>query len=168
MNKHSPLLAVLIAAAATASLEAYACECKRPASVNRAIESARAVFVGTVMEKGEVLVDCRDEGCDSASRLIGEGGKEYGLYDRITFDVRTAWKGVDRSTITISNERSTCHYSFNLSQTYLVYANESANGKLEVTICNRTAPVYLDGEPNWEADADISDLEKAEYVQEAR
>jgi hypothetical protein len=101
----------------------FACSCAPPPPPAAALAEATAVFAGTVInievEDGEIF--------SSADPVA------------VTFEVATVWKGPVQQTLLVTTARdsASCGYSFEVGQSYLVYAYD-AEDALQTGLCSRT------------------------------
>lgn len=101
----------------------YACSCIMPEPPLVSMEKSDAVFAGRV------------------TNIVPPANMMTTLDEnKITFDVSTYWKGIDRNPVQIFSAMSSasCGYEFEEGKEYLVYAHES-DGKLVTGLCTRTA-----------------------------
>lgn len=124
--KKLSLIAVLLTLTISLAVDApraYACSCIQPEPPAVAAEKSAAVFAGRVtdIEPPAVMTSTLDE-------------------NKITFDVSTAWKGVDANPVYIysSGSSASCGYEFEAGKEYLVYAYDN-EGRLSTGLCTRTA-----------------------------
>lgn len=106
-------------------INASACSCAEPFSVEKEFERSNAVFSGKVLEIREK-----------------KGLKGY-MTRSVLFEVTSTWKGIQQSQIIIATGLGggDCGIDFKEEQEYLVYAYESTmygEKKLITTICDRT------------------------------
>jgi hypothetical protein len=106
-----------------ANMAAQACKCAPPPPADKALETAAAVFVGTVQQVQH---------------------EEQSAVKIVTLTVEQAWKGLaaDQKTVTVQTSASgaDCGYGFQEKVGYLVYAH--GDGKsLGVSLCSRTRPL---------------------------
>lgn len=115
---------------------AYCCSCGE-LSPEEAFQSADAVFVGEVVRVERIL--------ERQDQNDAQGNPIYLQKVLTYFQVKDLWKGIETPMTTLSGiENNTCHYAFAEDQTYLVYANKSAESDtLTTTICQLTK-VYSD------------------------
>jgi hypothetical protein len=98
------------------------CHCDLPyGSLNEQIERARtsavAIFSGEVVS----IADAADD-----------------LNFQVTFKIGREWKGTLHRNIIVDTRRAGCGFPFKLHETYLVYARETDNNRIETSICERT------------------------------
>ncbi len=96
---------------------AFPCSCASSGGPATAFHESDAVFSGTV-------VDITPSG-------------NYGQI--VTFDVDRTWKGSNEPTISISQEGTTCDFSFSAGQSWLVYAYGKSS--LSTNVCTETKPL---------------------------
>lgn len=139
---------------------AFACSCGAPSTVQEGLDTADAVFTGTVVSVTPINQNAPG-----------------GIYSRtppsneVVFSVLSVWKGVLRPHVTVLTGTGSgdCGYGFMAGETYLVYAHSSqpgspvfyvGNARVELplgeqqfgtSICARTAPLA-------QAVADLSQL----------
>jgi hypothetical protein len=82
-----------------------AAECVFPQHPLRALEASEAVFVGLVLDVGEVAVS----------------GPEDSVFG-ITVQMLQSWKGPTADTVTMLGSASSTDYEFEVGTTYLIYA----------------------------------------------
>lgn len=108
--------------------EAGFCSCVGPQDVAAAVQSADAVFTGSVVSVRDTVVG---------------GGSAHGPWSmrRVTLRVKRAWKGAEtRDVIVLTGMGGgDCGFPFQRGKTYLVYAHRSDSGGLGAGICGRTA-----------------------------
>ncbi|NKE06592.1 hypothetical protein GWK17_14125 [Bacillus selenatarsenatis] len=109
-------MAVILMAAGltTFPTASHACKCVEEKSVEKELESSKAVFSGKVIEI-----------------------KTSNNNRKILFEVEETWKGVSQTEIILEDERSSCSTDFFEGESYLVYAHEF-QGELTTDICDRT------------------------------
>ncbi|MBT2682820.1 hypothetical protein J7E42_04240 [Bacillus sp. ISL-37] len=100
----------------------HACKCVEPQSVEREVESSKAVFSGKI-------IDIRTEKNNR----------------NILFEVEETWKGVSQTEIILKDEWSSCSLDFVEGESYLVYAYDF-QGELTTNICDRTKELSGAGE----------------------
>jgi hypothetical protein len=112
---YAPLFAALVFCGS--SQPVMACRCAPPPPPKKALESATAVFLGTVTN------------IDRAS-----GGSL-----QVTFKVATNFKGVKTEHVVVRTSASSasCGYGFTEGEVYLVYCTGEAD-KLSTNLCSRT------------------------------
>lgn len=108
---------------------AYSCSCAPSPDPLQALAEATAVFSGRVTDISQ-----------HRGRLT------------VTFDVDQQWKGETVPSVVITTSASTamCGFTFELNETYLVYASESQS-RLQTGQCSRTTRLNR-------ASADLSQL----------
>jgi hypothetical protein len=103
----------------------YACSCVYEQDSIKALDQAKAVFSGNVLEVKQKILD-------------SDGILEY--RDAVLFNVEQSWKGISQSQVivnTYSGGQSACGNEFKAGQTYLVFANGD-NNSLQTSICSLT------------------------------
>lgn len=131
---------VLVGFAASIPGAAYACSCASSAGESQeerarnAVEGARAVFAGEVVEIDRL----------SPEIIISSGDSV-----KVTFDVSRVWKGPARETLRVETARSdaSCGYDFDAGKRYLVYAYSATGGDsdvLQVNLCSATTQIEKD------------------------
>ncbi|WP_226641371.1 hypothetical protein [Mesobacillus subterraneus] len=105
------LLAIGLTTFPTAS---HACKCVEEKSIEKELESSKAVFSGKVIEI-----------------------KTSNNNRKVLFEVEETWKGVSQTEIILEDEWSSCSTDFFEGESYLVYAHEF-QGELTTDICDRT------------------------------
>lgn len=102
---------------------ARACSCME-IGPEEAVEQSDAIFEGRVV------------GVSPAQGEIGPGDNE------VVLRVVRAWKGVpqdeEQVTVRTASNSAACGYNFEPDRSYLVYASESSDGSLRVSLCSRT------------------------------
>jgi hypothetical protein len=95
-----------------------ACSCAPPPPPQTALKQSNAVFTGTV-------IGVTTSGNDHVVRLR----------------VESSWKGAKcgEATVVTASEDAACGYTFQVGQSYLVYAVKE-QGKLSTNLCSRTKP----------------------------
>jgi Tissue inhibitor of metalloproteinase. len=116
------LLAVLVLTGLMAfpEREASACSCAASGPKEK-LESYAAVFVGEVVDKG------------------GTKRSQFGKLRKYTFEVKEAWKGVEKSPFSIyayDGGEESCGYQFQVGQSYLVYSYQDKDGTLQTNLCS--------------------------------
>jgi len=102
----------------------HACSCVVPPPPAEALDSATAVFAGTVK-------DIRN--------------KDFGA--EVIFEVTQTWKGIKRTQVVVTTGQvgGACGYPFTQGTAYLVYAHQDTgnfeSGELSTNICSRTVPL---------------------------
>jgi hypothetical protein len=99
---------------------ALACSCAPPPPPKKALEGAKAVFVGKVTEIKE-----------------DENTFEY----VVTFEVQSTYKGVSTKKVQVRTATSgaACGYGFGKGKSYLVYCG--GKDQLRASLCSRTKPI---------------------------
>jgi hypothetical protein len=136
--RSKPALTLLIASIGllVVTTRVQACSCARViypkmsrgklirAKVNNALHQSAAVFSGEV-------VAIASEKADSAS---------FETWVEVKFRVRESWKGeiLKEASIWTSVGCCGCNYSFEVGETYLVYAYRIPGGELRTDACTRT------------------------------
>lgn len=117
-------LAVILLAAGltTFPTASHACKCVEEKSVEKELESSKAVFSGKVIEI-----------------------KHENNNRKILFEVEETWKGISQTEIILEDEWSSCSIDFFEGDSYLVYAYEFG-GELTTNICDRTRELSSAGE----------------------
>jgi hypothetical protein len=106
----------------------YCCSCNTP-SLRQSLKKAKAVFVGTVLEVGNIPQVARGY----------EGSKLYPIKFRVT----SSWKGIKTSEIVIlSNQLIVCGFIFQTGEKYLVYAYD--DDRVVLNGCARSGKVESD------------------------
>ncbi|MGN7413912.1 hypothetical protein [Paenibacillus sp. SAF-068] len=100
----------------------YACSCVE-SDVQKRLETYTAVFTGEVVKKGP-----------------SQQSKNDGLLTEYTFDVDTAWKGVDAKKMKIiasDGGSESCGIQFEKNHSYLIYAYQyEVDHKLHTNLCS--------------------------------
>ncbi|WLR57489.1 hypothetical protein LC048_11900 [Mesobacillus subterraneus] len=117
-------LAVILLAAGltTFPTSSHACKCVKEKSVEKELESSKAVFSGKVID------------------IKNKNNKR-----KILFEVEDTWKDVSQTEIILEDEWSSCSIDFFKGESYLVYAYEF-QGQLTTNICDRTKELSSAGE----------------------
>lgn len=107
---------------------AWACSCDLP-GLDAQLQDADAVFAGEVTDIGE---DGRDR--DTTAGLLA-----------IHLDVSEVWRGGVHARTVVHTEGSeaSCGYTFEATESYLVFVREDDQDRLRASLCSRTAS--LDG-----------------------
>lgn len=105
---------LMIVGLTTFPTASHACKCVEEPSVEKELESSKAVFSGKVID-------------------IKNGNNNR----RILFEVQDTWKGVSQTEIILQDEWSSCSIDFYKGESYLVYAYDF-QGELTTNICDRT------------------------------
>lgn len=117
------LVVILLAASLTTfPTTSYACKCVEPQSVEKELESSKAVFSGKI-------VDINNEKNNR----------------KLLFEVRESWKGISQTQVILTDELSSCSLDFLEGESYLVYAYDF-QGDLTTNICDRTKELSSAGE----------------------
>ena len=104
----------------------FACSCELPpdkvsksTQIKKAKKESSAVFTGKVL---------------SVTKL-----DKFNL--AVKMEVKTKWKGIKETEVTIFTGRGDgdCGFSFEVGETYLIYAYKKNGGKLGTSMCQRTA-----------------------------
>lgn len=102
------------------------CSCVGPREVPAALESAKAVFAGTVVAIRDTTVQT-----------------QHGPWSQrvVTLRVDRTWKGVESETVVVLTGwgGGDCGFPFERGESYLVYANGRPGELLGTGICGRTA-----------------------------
>ena len=97
------------------------------------IARAEAIFVGEV-ERIEISREwsryVKDKPSGRGGMVLAEHGLLYTPTTTFTFAVDRAWKGVDRDTITVRTDWSSCGADLRIARRYLVYAYKDKTGEL--------------------------------------
>ncbi|HCA67196.1 MAG: hypothetical protein UW39_C0017G0011 [Parcubacteria group bacterium GW2011_GWC2_44_17] len=104
----------------------FACRCVQPGAPKEELQTATAVFSGTVVD------------IDKKKVSVGQGFFEDSY--TATFDVEMAWKGVSKKTITVNAgiQGGMCGYPFEEKESYIVYAHGADENGLLTSLCTRT------------------------------
>mgnify|MGYP002400743113 CR=1 FL=1 len=105
---------------------ASACSCAVNESVAEERNRSDAVFEGTVI------------GRKQTKKLFNRSSADPVAW---TFQVHEVWKGGVVPEITVQSAMSgaSCGFEFEQGRTYLVYARDTGEGRLDVSLCSRTA-----------------------------
>ncbi|PUA40659.1 hypothetical protein C8Z91_02185 [Paenibacillus elgii] len=107
--------------------KSYACSCAYKPDPDKALEQAKAVFSGKVLEAKQEIFDV-------------DGILEY--REAILFNVEQTWKGTSQTQIIVNTNfggESSCGNEYKVGQTYLVFANNyDSNNTLHTSICSLT------------------------------
>lgn len=98
---------------------AYACSCAL-LDTSKKLEQSSAVFQGKVVSRG------------------GTQKFQHGVLRKYSLEIDQAWKGVDTKKLTLysyDGASASCGYSFDVNQTYLVYAY-MGEGRLQTNLCS--------------------------------
>lgn len=110
----------------------YACSCVE-SDVQERLKTYAAVFTGEVVNKGD-----------------SQQSKHDGLLREYTFDVDTAWKGVNAKKmkiLTSDGGSDSCGIQFKKNQSYLIYAYQyKVDHKLHTNLCSRNVPIEQAGD----------------------
>jgi hypothetical protein len=105
----------------------YACSCSFQTDPILALEEAKAVFSGKVLEIKLQVIDV-DGILESKNAVL--------------FDVEQTWKGISQTQVLVNTNfgESSCGNEFNVGQTYLVFASNYDNNKntLHTSTCSLT------------------------------
>ncbi len=130
------ILAVGIAMAASlawAPKASHACSCLPPGPPRESLESSAAVFAGKVMS------------IETKQGVALPGGEDGFLpsHHEVRLQVSRSWKGKASGTVTVTTQEhsASCGYGFETGREYLVYAHDTEDGGLGVSLCSRTAPL---------------------------
>jgi hypothetical protein len=135
MVKKAAVWALALTLGFSAADVALACSCAPLPPPQEARDQATAVFTGTVVS---ITPDAT------------------GNYNLVRFQLDRVWKGAKCRELVVSTGLSdlNCGYTFQVGQTYLVYAyedNSVRGARLNTNLCSRTRPVA-------EANEDLSAL----------
>ncbi|MEK3704152.1 hypothetical protein MKY87_08450 [Paenibacillus sp. FSL R7-0198] len=110
----------------------YACSCVE-SDVQERLKTNTTVFTGEVVKKGR-----------------SQQSKHDGLLREYTFEVDTAWKGVNAKKLKIlasDGGSESCGIQFEKNQSYLIYAYQyEVDHKLHTNLCSRNVPVEQAGD----------------------
>ncbi|MBT2282067.1 hypothetical protein J7E78_00635 [Paenibacillus polymyxa] len=110
----------------------YACSCVESDAQKR-LETYTTVFTGEVVKKGE-----------------SQQTKHDGLLREYTFDVDTAWKGVNAKKMKIIGSdggSESCGIQFEKNQFYLIFASlDERDNRLHTNLCSGNVPVEQAGD----------------------
>ncbi|MGG4402449.1 hypothetical protein ABEW61_20120 [Paenibacillus amylolyticus] len=110
----------------------YACSCVE-SDVQERLKTNTTVFTGEVVKKGR-----------------SQQSKHDGLLREYTFDVDTAWKGVNAKKMKIlasDGGSESCGIQFEKNQSYLIYAYQyEVDQKLHTNLCSRNVPIEQAGD----------------------
>ncbi|MBT2636908.1 hypothetical protein [Bacillus sp. ISL-39] len=117
-------IAVILLAAAltTFPTASHACKCVEEKSVEKELESSKAVFRGKILDI-----------------------KNKNNNRKILFEVEETWKGISQTEIILKDEWGSCSIDFFDGESYLVYAYDF-QGELTTNICDRTKELSSAGE----------------------
>ena len=118
MYQKALCLTAILAIIAGPPQDASACTCYFPPPPAQAFAEADAVYLGKILSFKP----------DSAYSMIAE------------IDILKLWKGDKDAAgkLFTPGSPATCGHTFDVGQTYLVYAYKGANGSLHTNICTRT------------------------------
>lgn len=126
------LLLVMSGLALFPGEKVYACSCVE-SDVQERLKTYAAVFTGEVVNKGR-----------------SQQSKHDGLLREYTFDVDTAWKGVNAKKMKIlasDGGSESCGIQFEKNQSYLIYAYQyEVDHKLHTNLCSRNVPIEQAGD----------------------
>jgi hypothetical protein len=125
-------LILLILAHAPGPPPVYACSCGAPLATvtpKEEVEFYDAVFTGKV-------VSIRDDNIQG----------DFLTKRAVVLEVMSGWKGATKSQVVIYTGlgQGDCGVSFHMNETWLVYAEESKDGRLHTGICDLTRPLSSD------------------------
>jgi hypothetical protein len=98
----------------------FACSCVGGDAKER-LERSTAVFVGKVIDRS------------------GIKSFQHGQLRKYTFDVDTAWKGVNDNRMTIysyDGSEASCGFQFDKGQSYLVYSYKDKDNSMQTNLCS--------------------------------
>ena len=122
--------AFLLIALSGATFKTYGCTCPRSAPCEE-FSRASAIFIGRAVE-GKERKEREDRSGKIATFLMG----------KVHFVVEEAFIGIDGKEVDIeSDANSSCGYSFEQGELYLVYAYGSQEKRLSTSVCTRTTPL---------------------------
>jgi hypothetical protein len=101
-----------------------ACRCAQPESLKTYYDRATAVFVGEVVEIGDVLPP---------------SGDLFQFFE-VKFKVEKWWKGGDTKEVIILDTQSTCSPNFEKGKKWLVYATGE---RLKTNVCDGTVNLKI-------------------------
>lgn len=132
-----------------------ACSCAPPQSPAAELKKASAVFAGKVIE---IKRQQREKGPKHPGDLFRE--------IEVRLEVSKAWKGIDKDIAVVFTpaHSASCGYRFSKDKTYLVYAYENKEGKLETGICSRTKRLDDAEEETKELDQEIKENLEATFL----
>ncbi|RBW68044.1 hypothetical protein [Bacillus taeanensis] len=112
----------------------YACSCIEPGTPSEELNNSKAVFTGKVLEITE---------------------DETNYEKEVVFEVLSTYKGVTEPQVTLYTgmNSAACGFNFTVGEEYLVYA--TGDGRLQTTLCSRTAELAA-------ANEDLKELGKGE------
>ena len=119
----------------TSPASGHACSCGRLGTPQEALAEAELVFRGTVTSIGQG---------DEERNVAVQSDVAMQLDVAVQFDVRTVWKGLELSTVTLStpSNSAACGIAFEQGVEYVVYVYEGNR----VGLCTRTARVEFAAE----------------------
>lgn len=119
-----------------------ACSCLSSPAPSVAFAGTDAVFIGEVTH---VENHSRNRLLEFIDSILDEFGLSSGFYPpgygrSVTFNVKSAWKGVSTTVANLrtGNSDADCGYPFDVGSEYVVYGHRS-EGQLIATICSRTS-----------------------------
>lgn len=118
----------VVAALVVGAGRATACSCERPSAPEEAMAAADMVFVGTVVDVGEVV---------HGDPALGPSLR------RIRLEVSEVFKGPVPAQVDVHTPdggEAACGYDFEVGRAELVYASRW-DGPMTASFCSRTAPV---------------------------
>ena len=121
---------------------AYACSCAGMWDTDEEFQRSDAVFIGEVVEVGELPVE-----------QAGPTDPGMPYLAPVTFDVEGAWKGVAGDSVIVHGQgpAPSCGLNFERGETYLVFAGEAGegeNGPLQTDMCSSTRPSSVETASN--------------------
>jgi hypothetical protein len=139
MNR--PLVVILASALLIAARPASACSCGQKPAVAEAVQRSSVVAlvrVTRVADQWTLWRRIKDRFRGPSATSIEAYVRDYGF--RVAVDVLQQWKGEPAKSLELRTGRGggDCGYSFEVGQTYLVYAGRGVEGLLGVNICSRT------------------------------
>lgn len=121
------LLVLLCCLSTLFPAKSYACSCANEPDPNQALEQAKAVFAGKVVEVKQEVTD-----------IEGFLQKK----NAVLFDVERTWKGISQTQVIVNTNfggEDSCGNEYKVGQTYLVFANNYDNkNTLQTSICSLT------------------------------
>lgn len=110
----------------------YACSCVE-SDVQERLKTYATVFTGEVVKKGR-----------------SQQSKHDGLLREYTFDVDTAWKGVNAKKMKIIGSdggSDSCGVEFEKNRSYLIFASlDERDNRLHTNLCSRNVPIEQAGD----------------------
>ncbi|GEM_PF-878634 len=110
----------------------YACSCVE-SNVQERLKTNATVFIGEVVKKGH-----------------SQQSKNDGMLREYTFDVDTAWKGVDAKKMKIVGKdggSDSCGIQFEKNQSYLIFASlDERDNRLHTNLCSGNVPIEQAGD----------------------